>query len=257
MENIVPFIDTTREVPIDTNTAVFYVLHYIAIFEAAINLFGFYVIAFHTPQSMRNYGRALSAYQIFGFVSVGHMVTLMVTMFIVRHQTILPQEHALKMRPGRLAIFYSLLQIWPYLHFTTIMIYTFYNDDQDSIKSYYADVSIPMITLLFPVLASIYIFVSKNLALVGLVPLGLVLFSLHGLLSTIVTLSLYRPYYAYVEQIVWNLLAKILPCIFAPRTFAMGETTTVVPGGSDRRFSLAARIAKTSFTRSSAVQSTF
>ncbi|CAJ0944371.1 unnamed protein product, partial [Mesorhabditis belari] len=277
MENIVPFIDTTREVSIDTNTAVFHVLHYIAIFEAAINLFGFYVIAFHTPQSMRNYGRALSAYQIVSLIADGLIGSALAPYLIFPVPGGLPMDLWLclsgsygnahgynvhcstsndfaartcaQIETRRFPIlrqfllidrFYAFslengmnvcinVTIWVFIVVIIISVVVLscfhvlesrknkispktFRLQRKWIHKCILQVSIPMITLLFPVLASIYIFVSQNLALVG---------------------------------------------IFAPRTFAMGEATTVVPGGSDRRFSLAARMAKTSFTRTSVVQSTF
>ncbi|CAJ0576154.1 unnamed protein product, partial [Mesorhabditis spiculigera] len=356
------FVDTSREIPLDTNSGMFSVMEWVTVVGAVVNLFGLFVIVFHTPSSMKTYGRALSAYQVIslladglvgsglapylifpvpggfpvgwmwqfglttqlqiflGFVFIGHMVTLIVTMFVVRHQTIMPGDNILKMSPSIRLGFYSFMQVWPYLHFGIMFFIVFSNDDQPKMRDHYLDkypifrqfilvprfyafsdeagmliminvsvwvvivvvivggailtsfyilesrrdqisvrtfklqrkwihkcilqVSIPMITILTPILGGVYIFVTKTVAMFGLIPTAELILSLHGSLSTTVTLMLYRPYYAYVEQIVWDLLAKILPCLIQPKTFPTGEATTVVQaaGQLPRRFSLAARL---------------
>ncbi|CAJ0566750.1 unnamed protein product, partial [Mesorhabditis spiculigera] len=319
------FVDTSREIPLDTNSGMFSVMEWVTVVGAVVNLFGLFVIVFHTPSSMKTYGRALSAYQVIslladglvgsglapylifpvpgglpvgwmwqfglttqlqiflGFVFIGHMVTLIVTMFVVRHQTIMPGDNILKMRPSIRLGFYSFMQVWPYLHFGIMFFFVFSNDDQPKkypifrqfilVPRFYAfsdeagililinvsvwvvivvvivggailtsfyilesrrdqisvrtfklqrkwihkcilQVSIPMITILTPILGGVYIFVTKTVAMFGLIPTAELILSLHGSLSTTVTLMLYRPYYAYVEQIELAEFPKLNSCYY-------------------------------------------
>ncbi|CAJ0944270.1 unnamed protein product, partial [Mesorhabditis belari] len=286
MGNMVLLADTTKAFPIETNQGVFVVMDYASILGTLINLFGLYVITFHTPNSMRTYGQALCAYQILslitdalvgsalapyfifpvpgglpmgwlwkfgvstqlqialGFIFGGHMVSLIATMFLIRHQTIMPEGHFMKISSRFVTPIYMILQFWPYLHMGGLFVYIFYNDDDQATRAFYLK-TYPIFEQ-FIKIDRFYAFAPGK----AISPFGVFFIAEHGLLSTIVTLALYRPYYAYVEQIVWDFLAKVLPCLFEPRVFSTAEATTIVVlskarAGKIRRFSLAARLAVT------------
>ncbi|CAJ0569741.1 unnamed protein product, partial [Mesorhabditis spiculigera] len=142
------------------------------------NLFGVWVIAFHTPKNMREYGIALTAYQIVVLLSdaliswvfapyfifpipggypngwlwkwgvstqgmgIGitfHMNTLMLIMFMLRHQAIMPAGHLLKFERRHALAFYIGLQLYTYVHVASMSVYVFTGHDVEATKTDYSN----------------------------------------------------------------------------------------------------------------------
>ncbi|CAJ0569739.1 unnamed protein product, partial [Mesorhabditis spiculigera] len=309
------------------------------------NAFGVWVIGFHTPNTMRAYGIALTAYQILSFLTdaflswilspyfifpipggypngwlwtfgvstqvqiviglsvAAHMVSLLMIMFMLRHQAIMPPTHLLKFDPSYMIGFYIGLQFLAYTHVISVSCYVFYDDDVAATKAYYLEryfmfreflevprtyvftpangflvvsnvfawaiallvlvlgasfssfhvlhvrrhmmsektynlqkkwmkncllqVSIPLITIVLPVVIAVIDIALDLVVIFGFLPAITFMLAWHGFCSTVVTFTLYRPYKTYVKQIFWRFGSRLFPFWIQPRTFVLSETSTV------------------------------
>ncbi|CAJ0576796.1 unnamed protein product, partial [Mesorhabditis spiculigera] len=181
MGNLALIVDLNEEIPLTLNREVFVWMEYASVVGIVFNLFGLWVIGFHTPQSMRDFGIALTAYQVLvlltdallssilspyfifpipggyptgwlwelgvstqlqtslGIVIGFHTEVLLMIMFMLRHQAIMPATHFLKFKPRPMFCFYIILQLCVYLNVIVVSIYIFYGDDQEATKAMYLD----------------------------------------------------------------------------------------------------------------------
>ncbi|CAJ0576876.1 unnamed protein product, partial [Mesorhabditis spiculigera] len=137
MGNLAFTIDTSQEIPLSTNQDLFRWMDYASMVAMFFNAFGVWVIGFHTPNTMRSYGIALTAYQGIGFGVAAHMASLLMIMFMLRHQAIMPPNHLLKFDHKLMLGVYIGLQIFAYIHLITMASYVFYNDDVEATKQLY------------------------------------------------------------------------------------------------------------------------
>ncbi|CAJ0933005.1 unnamed protein product, partial [Mesorhabditis belari] len=69
MGNAIYWVNLDEDIPIDTNAWVFVALEIFTLLTTAFNIFGVYVVAFHSPPNMRTYGKVLTVYQTVALIT--------------------------------------------------------------------------------------------------------------------------------------------------------------------------------------------